>query len=64
MGTVGDAYDNARTESFVASLEHELLARRSFKSKAEAKTTLFTYIASKLGTTSGGATRGSTIRHR
>lgn len=44
MGTVGDAYDNAMAESFFASLEHELLARRSFKSKAEAKTALFTYI--------------------
>lgn len=44
MGTVGDAYDNAMAESFFASLEHELLARRSFKSKAEAKAALFTYI--------------------
>ena len=44
MGTVGDAYDNAMAESFFASLEHELLARRSFKTKAEAKTALFTYI--------------------
>lgn len=44
MGTVGDAYDNAMAESFFASLEHELLARRSFKSKTEAKAALFTYI--------------------
>jgi len=44
MGTEGDAYDNAKAESFFASLEHELLARRSFRSKAEAKTALFTYI--------------------
>lgn len=44
MGTVGDAYDNAMAESFFASLEHELLARRSFKTKAEAKAALFTYI--------------------
>lgn len=28
MGTVGVAYDNAMAESFFASLEHELLARR------------------------------------
>jgi putative transposase len=29
MGTVGDAYDNAMAESFFASLECELIARRS-----------------------------------
>ena len=44
MGSVGDAYDNAMAESFFASLECELLNRRSFKSKAEARTALFTYI--------------------
>ena len=44
MGTVGDAYDNAMAESFFASLECELIDRRSFKSKAEARTALFTWI--------------------
>jgi putative transposase len=44
MGSVGDAYDNAMAESFFASLECELLDRRSFKSKAEARVALFTYI--------------------
>jgi putative transposase len=44
MGSVGDAYDNAMAESFFASLECELLDRRSFKSKAEARIALFTYI--------------------
>jgi putative transposase len=44
MGTVGDAYDNAMAESFFASLECELLQRRSFKSKVEARSALFTYI--------------------
>jgi putative transposase len=34
MGSVGDAYDNAMAESFFATLECELLNRRSFKSKA------------------------------
>ena len=43
-GSTGDAYDNAMAESFFASLECELLNRRSFKSKAEARTGLFTYI--------------------
>jgi putative transposase len=44
MGSVGDAYDNAMAESFFASLECELLAKRSFETKAEAKLALFTYI--------------------
>ena len=44
MGTVGDAYDNAMAESFFASLECELLDRRVFKSKQEARVALFTYI--------------------
>jgi putative transposase len=44
MGSVGDAYDNAMAESFFASLECELIDRRSFPSKAEARLALFTYI--------------------
>lgn len=44
MGTVGDAYDNAMAESFFASLECELLDRRSFKSKTEARLAVFTWI--------------------
>jgi len=44
MGTTGDAYDNAMAESFFAILECELLDRRVFKTKAEARTALFTYI--------------------
>lgn len=44
MGSVGDAYDNAMAESFFASLECELIDRRSFQTKAEARLALFTYI--------------------
>ncbi len=44
MGSVGDAYDNAMAESFFASLECELLDRRSFKSKSEARLAVFTWI--------------------
>jgi putative transposase len=44
MGSVGDAYDNAMAESFFATLEKELLAKHSFKRKAEAKLELFSYI--------------------
>jgi putative transposase len=44
MGTVGDAYDNAMAESFFATLECELIDRRSWKTKAEAKTAVFRWI--------------------
>ena len=44
MGTVGDAYDNAMAESFFASLECELINRRSWTSQAEARSALFTWI--------------------
>jgi putative transposase len=44
MGTVGDAYDNAMAESFFASLECELIDRRTFQTKTEARLALFTYI--------------------
>ncbi len=44
MGTVGDAYDNAMAESFFATLECELINRRSWKSQGEARTALFTWI--------------------
>ena len=44
MGRLGDAYDNAMAESFFATLECELIERRSFHTKAEARLALFTYI--------------------
>ncbi len=44
MGTVGDAYDNAMAESFFASLECELIERRSWQTKTEARLALFTWI--------------------
>mgnify|MGYP001085695828 CR=1 FL=1 len=37
MGSAGDAYDNALCESFFAALECELLDRRTFQTKAEAR---------------------------
>ena len=46
MGTVGDAYDNAMAESFFATLECELIARRSWKTKTEARLSVFTWIES------------------
>ena len=44
MGTVGDAYDNAMAESFFATLECELIDRRSWPTKTEARMALFSYI--------------------
>ena len=44
MGSVGDAYDNAMAESFFASLECELIDRRSWKTFAEARLAIFTWI--------------------
>ena len=43
-GSVGDAYDNALCESFFATLECELLDRRSFRSHAEARMAIFEFI--------------------
>ena len=39
-----NAYDNAMCESFFATLECELLARRRFTSQAEARMAVFSYI--------------------
>ena len=44
MGSVGDAYDNAMAESFFSTLECELLARRRFRSQAEARMAVFSYV--------------------
>ncbi len=44
MGSVGDAYDNAMAESFFASLECELIDRRVWKSFADARMAVFTWI--------------------
>lgn len=44
MGSRGDCYDNAITESFFATLECELLARSTFRTPTQARTALFAYI--------------------
>jgi transposase InsO family protein len=46
MGSVGDAYDNAMAESFFATLECELIDRRSWQSKTQARLDVFTWIES------------------
>jgi putative transposase len=44
IGSKGDCYDNAVCESFHASLEKDLLRRRSLHSRQEARTAVFDYI--------------------
>lgn len=44
LGSVGDCYDNAMCESFFATLECELLERRRFATKAEARMAVFHFI--------------------
>ena len=44
MGSRGDCFDNAVLESFHASLKKDLIHRRSWPSKAEARTEVFGYI--------------------
>ena len=44
MGSVGDAYDNALTESFFATLECELVDRSRWRTHAEARAAVFDYI--------------------
>ena len=43
-GSAGDCYDNAMAESFFATLECELIKRRSLKTQAEARTAIFEFI--------------------
>jgi putative transposase len=44
MGSGGDCYDNAFCESFHASLEKDVLRRRSLRNRQEARTAVFDYI--------------------
>ena len=46
MGSRGDCFDNAVLESFHASLKKDLIHRRSWPTKAEARTAVFGYIES------------------
>jgi len=44
MGSKGDPYDNAMCESCVSTLKEELIKRRSWKTRDEARLAVFTYI--------------------
>jgi len=43
-GSIGDCYDNALCESFFATLECELIDRRTFRSQADARAAIFRFI--------------------
>ena len=43
-GSAGDCYDNAMAESFFATLECELIKRRSLRTQAEARVAIFRFI--------------------
>ena len=45
VGSVGDAYDNAMAESFVDSFKTELIADRSWRSRAQMELAVVEYIA-------------------
>ncbi len=44
MGSVADCYDNAMCESFFATLECELLDRKTLRTQAEARMAVFDFI--------------------
>jgi len=62
MGSVGDASNNALCESFLATLECELLDRRRFPTQAEARKAVFDFIEGCTTRTVG--IRAWTTNHR
>ena len=44
VGSVGDAYDNARAESFVDSFKTELIADRVWRSRSQLELAIVEYI--------------------
>src|SRR5579864_3543593 len=45
MGSVGDCYDNAMMESFFSSLEAEVLDRNRFRTRQDACSAIFSWLA-------------------
>lgn len=44
MGAKGSAYDNAAAESFFSTLKKDLIHRKTWPTKAEARAAIFDYI--------------------
>jgi integrase-like protein len=57
MGSRGDCFDNSAIESFHATLKKDLIHRRSWPTKAEARTAVFEYIEASV--TAAAGTRDS-----
>jgi putative transposase len=45
MGRTGSCLDNAAAESFFATLKVELVGRRRYRSRAEARASIFAWVA-------------------
>ena len=43
MGRVGSCFDNAAAEAFFSTLEHEVLSRHHFRTRAEARAVVVTW---------------------
>ena len=44
MGSRGDAYDNAEAESVMSTIKNELVNRHRFKTRNEARLSVFSFI--------------------
>jgi putative transposase len=51
MGRVGSCFDNAAAESFFSTLEHEVLSRYHFTTKAQARTVVLAWCHEFFNTT-------------
>lgn len=58
MSRKGDCWDNAVAESFFATLERELIARRDWPTRAEARQAIFHYIEARYNRTRRHSTLG------
>jgi putative transposase len=58
LGSRGDCYDNAFTESFFATLECELLKRSTFRTHTQARKAIFDYIEAFYNTHRRQSARG------
>ncbi len=57
LATVGDGYDNARTEPFWSKMQTELLDRKKWNTRTELANEIFQYL--KISTTGNAATPSS-----
>ena len=63
-GSAGDCFDNAMAESFFATLECELINRRSFRIQAEARVAIFQFIEGRYNPRCGNGNAACGARSR